>query len=40
MGILIKQNNQIYEGEFNKDKKEGLGFEILKNNSFYYGHYQ
>ncbi|CAD8204239.1 unnamed protein product [Paramecium pentaurelia] len=38
-GILIKQTLQLYEGSFEKDKKEGIGFEILKSNQYYYGNY-
>ncbi|CAK64613.1 unnamed protein product (macronuclear) [Paramecium tetraurelia] len=38
-GILIKQTLHLYEGQFEKDKKEGIGFEILKSNQYYYGNY-
>ncbi|CAD8105076.1 unnamed protein product [Paramecium primaurelia] len=38
-GILIKQTLQLYEGAFERDKKEGIGFEVLKNNQYYYGNY-
>ncbi|CAD8124873.1 unnamed protein product [Paramecium sonneborni] len=38
-GVLIKQTMQLYEGSFEKDKKEGIGFEVLKSNQYYYGNY-
>ncbi|CAD8125882.1 unnamed protein product [Paramecium sonneborni] len=38
-GILIKSTLQLYEGSFMRDKKDGIGFELLKQNQFYYGTY-
>ncbi|CAD8161574.1 unnamed protein product [Paramecium octaurelia] len=38
-GILIKSTLQLYEGSFLRDKKDGIGFELLKQNQFYYGTY-
>ncbi|CAK59155.1 unnamed protein product (macronuclear) [Paramecium tetraurelia] len=38
-GVLIKENKQIYEGYFALDKKDGIGFEILKGDTYYHGHY-
>ncbi|CAD8164846.1 unnamed protein product [Paramecium octaurelia] len=38
-GILIKSTLQLYEGSFVRDKKDGIGFELLKQIQFYYGTY-
>lgn len=37
---MIYKDGRIYEGEFNQDRKEGLGYEKFNNGCVYEGYFE
>ena len=39
VGTLTFSNGHLYEGDWVNDKKEGTGFELMRDGTIYLGHY-
>lgn len=36
-GVLLSEGNRVYEGQWSKDKRNGNGYEVFKNDNSYRG---